>query len=258
MLQACTRTYLSNTLKEIMLKKFLSSNLVQEIFARFIALYMILVRKTNKWEIIGIENAKEIWNSNSGVVAYYFHSRIFMAHSFWPLDAQEVRMLISLSRDGAFVSRATELLGRGVTRGSTTKNKNDMKKDKGALSAVRQLISFAQNGGAAVITPDGPKGPRMRVAKGSSRIAKAAGVKMFPIAISVNGSKVLNTWDRMLIPPLFSKGVVVYGKPIIVSEDEEADRLELENEMIKITNLADENCNVELVYPPDYEKSETE
>lgn len=242
-----------------MLKKILSSSIVQEIMARLIAAYMILVRRTTRWEIEGLENAQKIWDSNQGLVLCYWHSRLLISHSFWPLDVQKILMLISLSRDGQFVARATELIGRGVIRGSSTKTRGDVSKDKGALQAVRALITFAKEGGAAAITPDGPKGPRMRVQAGSIRIAKTAGVPMLPISISIKGAKYLKTWDRLLVPPLFSRGVIIYGTPVVINGNDESAyekaRLELENAMIEGTWRADELCNGPKIEPADPVKS---
>ena len=239
----------------LMLKKILSSWLVQEILAQIIAAYMNLVRSTTRWSYEGMENAEKIWNSGEGLVLCYWHSRIFLAHSFWPKppDAQDVLMLISLSRDGQFVARACELIGRPVSRGSSTKKRDDMTKEKGASQAVSALMDHAKQGGAAAITPDGPSGPRMRVKPGSIRIAKGANVPMLPIGISIKGSKYLKTWDRMLLPPLFSRGVIVYGEPIrIMGNDEtafEAARLALEQSMNQITMRADELCMGEKIMP---------
>ncbi|KAF0090955.1 MAG: 3-deoxy-D-manno-octulosonic-acid transferase, partial [Hyphomonadaceae bacterium] len=151
------------------------------------------------------------------------------------------------------VARACELIGRPVSRGSSTKKRDDMTKEKGASQAVSALMNHAKQGGAAAITPDGPSGPRMRVKPGSIRIAKGANVPMLPIGISIKGSKYLKTWDRMLLPPLFSRGVIVYGEPImIMGNDEaafEAARLALEQSMNQITMRADELCMGEKIMP---------
>lgn len=240
------------------MKNILRSKLMQEIMARIIAGYMILVRATTRWTYEGREHAEQIWQSGEGLVLCYWHSRILLAHSFWPKapKAQDILMLISLSKDGQFVARATELIGRGVIRGSSTKKREDLTKDKGALQAVRALMTHAKQGGAAAITPDGPNGPRMRVQAGSTRIAKTAGVPMLPIGISIKGSKYLKTWDRMLLPPLFSRGVIIYGEPLrIEGHDEvanEAARLQLEERLNQITLRADALCEGEIITPDAY------
>lgn len=226
-----------------MLKKIIRSPLMQYIFANIIALYMNLIKSTTKWEYVGLENIEPLWAKDTGLVVCYWHSRIMLAHSAWPEDKQKVNMLISLSKDGQFVAKATEIIGRKVVRGSSTSKKGDASSDKGALQAVRSLISVAKQGEVAMITPDGPRGPRMRIQAGSVRIAKSARVPMVPLAMAVKGSKYLDSWDRFVIPPLFSKGVIIFGKPIEVSgnteEAYEKCRLDVENEMNRITNLAD-------------------
>ncbi len=232
-----------------MLKSILRSKIMQGIFARLVAFYMFLIKTTTKWEIIGLEHAEEIWNSGRGTVNCYWHSRIIMAPSMWPLDKQEYNMLISLSADGQFISRAAELMGLKVIRGSSTKKKHNTIKDKGALKAVRELISAAKAGKAATFTPDGPRGPRMRIQNGVVRVAKSAEVSILPIGLAIKGSKSLNTWDKFVLPPIFSKGVIIYGEPVTATDNEEEARLILEQRLNEITNIADTMCGLALTLP---------
>jgi lysophospholipid acyltransferase (LPLAT)-like uncharacterized protein len=54
----------------------------------------------------------------------------------------------------------------------------------------------------------------------------------------------LNSWDRFLIPRPFSRGLFVYGEPILVPRDAdearlEAARLEVERSLNEVTERAD-------------------
>ena len=227
---------------------------MQTIAAYIIAVYMVLVRRTTKWEFIGLENIAPMREKHLGMVINYCHSRIMMAHSFWPLnDPQVAHMLISLSKDGEFVARATEIIGRKVIRGSSAKRKGGVVDNKGALAAVRDMIAAAKGGDIAVLTPDGPKGPRMRCQPGAIRIAKSARAPLIPLGMAVKGSKYLKTWDRFVLPPLFSKGVIIFGKPVNVEgntpEDYEAARLQIEAALIEVTQKADEMVGAEKIEP---------
>ena len=154
-------------------------------------------------------------------------------------------MLISLSPDGVFVARAAELVGRTVVRGSSSKKNADGEtEDKGALQAFRQMMSHASKGGCVGITPDGPRGPRMRAQIGAVRVAKISKVPLLPSAFAVKGAKYAKSWDRFHIPPLFSSGVIVFRPPIEVPPraDEgqmEAVRLQLEAELTSAMQEAD-------------------
>jgi lysophospholipid acyltransferase (LPLAT)-like uncharacterized protein len=232
-------------MKQKLSRTILRSNPVQWILACFIASWMALVRATTRWTIVGEEHAKPVWHSGKGVVWCYWHSRIMGAHSIWPKNVQKMLMLISLSPDGVFVARAAELVGRTVVRGSSSKKTADGEtEDKGALQAFRQMVSHASKGGCVGITPDGPRGPRMRAQMGAVRVAKISKTPLLPSAFAVAGSRYANSWDRFHIPPLFSRGVIVYRPAIVIpaKADEaalEAVRLTLESELTLAMQEAD-------------------
>jgi lysophospholipid acyltransferase (LPLAT)-like uncharacterized protein len=236
-------------------RTILRSNPVQWVFACFLGAWMGLVRVTTRWTIVGEEHAKPVWTSGKGVVWCYWHSRIMGAHSIWPRDVQPMLMLISLSPDGVFVARAAELVGRMVVRGSSSKKKADGEtEDKGALQAFRSMVSHASKGGCVGMTPDGPRGPRMRAQIGAVRVAKIAKVPLLPSAFAVKGSKYAKSWDRFHIPPLFSRGVIVYRPAIEVpakADDAamEAVRLQLENELTLAMQEADRMVDGPVIEP---------
>jgi len=215
-----------------MLKAFIRSAPMQWFFASIIAAYMQLVRATTRWDIIGLEHVTPVWATGKGVVWCYWHSRLMGAHAIWPTDVQEVLMIISLSADGGFVTRATEMIGRKVVRGSSAKAGSAQ--NKGALAAFRAMVAHAKTNGCVGITPDGPRGPRMRVQDGAVRVAKASGAVLMPTAYAIKGSTYAKSWDRLVLPPIFGRGVKVFGPAISVPRDAddatlEAVRLELES-----------------------------
>lgn len=232
-------------MKQKLSRTILRSSPVQWVLACFIAGWMALVRATTRWTVIGQEHAEPVWKSGKGVVWCYWHSRIMGAHSIWPKDVQQMLMLISLSPDGVFVARAAELVGRTVVRGSSSKKKADGEtEDKGALQAFRHMVSHASKGGCVGITPDGPRGPRMRAQIGAVRVAKIAKVPLLPSAFAVAGARYAKSWDRFLLPPLFSRGVIVYRPAIAIPPKADESTLEqirvvLENELTRAMQEAD-------------------
>ena len=236
-------------------RTLLRSSPVQWVFAGFLAAWMALVRTTTRWTIVGEEHARPVWASGKGVVWCYWHSRIMGAHSIWPRNVQPMLMLISLSPDGVFVARAAELVGRMVVRGSSSKKKADGETEaKGALQAFRHMLSHASKGGCVGMTPDGPRGPRMRAQIGAVRLAKMAKVPLLPSAFAIKGAIYANSWDRFHLPPLFSRGVIVYRPAIDVPAraDEatmEAVRLQLEHELTIAMQEADRRVGGPVIEP---------
>jgi len=226
------------------MKGFIRSRPVQATLSFFVYAYMRLVQRTTRWTRVGVERIEPVWRSGRGAVACMWHRGVVQAVVGWSDSAQPRAMVISASPDGQFVADATERLGVDVIRGSTRKVSKRNKK-KGGESAYRQMIAHAEAGGVVGVTPDGPRGPRMRASMGAVRLAKAAQAPLCPYAWSTRRRKVLDTWDRFMIPFPFGQGVIVWGEPIVPPDPDaspeamEAKRAELEAAMLAISEEAD-------------------
>jgi hypothetical protein len=228
-----------------MLKRLLKTDLVRNLAAWLLALYMMGVRHTTRWERIGLEHAEPLWRSGRGLVWCYWHSRIMGAHATWPTDVQPCTMLTSPSRDGDITTAAIRHIKRGAIRGSaTTKGRA-----KGSIADFRALIGVAKAGGCVGLTPDGPKGPRLVLKEGPVRIARSAGAPILVSAWSIKGSRVLDSWDRTVLPPLFGRGVIVFGPVIEPGDDLEATRLAVEDALNAVTWQADDLAGLARVMP---------
>jgi hypothetical protein len=135
-------------------------------------------------------------------------------------------VLISQSSDGDLVAAASRKLGYLPVRGSST---------RGGGKAIREMIKLSQNRYIG-ITPDGPLGPAGKIKEGLVFVAKATGLPIVPIAVSVSREIVFNTWDRFRLPLPFSRIRVLYGTEIEVERDADNAEmcLKLEKEMEKL------------------------
>lgn len=131
-------------------------------------------------------------------------------------------MLISEHRDGALIANIIKHFGIGWIKGSTSKSGTQ----KGGAQALRAILKSLKSGEYVGVTPDGPRGPRMRASEGIILAAKMAGAAIIPVTFGIRRGKVLGTWDRFLIGMPFSKGVVLYGEPIEISKKADPDALE--------------------------------
>jgi len=232
------------------MKGFLRSRPVQWLLSYLVFAYMRLVQRTTRWTLAGDDRMAALWASRRGAVACMWHRGVMQAVVGWPDGAQPRRMVISASPDGQFVADATERLGVGVIRGSTRKAAKRDKK-KGGEGAYRAMIAHVESGGVVGMTPDGPRGPRMRASMGAVRLAKAAQAPLCPYAWSVRRRKVLDTWDRFVFPFPFSKGAIVWAEPIDPPAEDaepaemEAVRAKLEAALNEIAAEADRIAGVE-------------
>jgi lysophospholipid acyltransferase (LPLAT)-like uncharacterized protein len=235
-----------------MLKRLIRAPWFQLAVGLALAGYMQLVKVTTRWTVYGREAIEPIWAGRKGVIGCVWHSRTLMTVAGWPKDVQPAAMLISRSADGGFTNHVARLHGIGVIRGSARNPKKT--KEKGGLAAVRAMMEHIAAGGCMALTPDGPRGPRMRANLGAVRLAQATGAPMMAFAWSTTARIVVNSWDRLILPLPFSRGVIVWKGPIAAPESGEsavleAKRLELETVMNAAAREADELTGRKVIEP---------
>lgn len=208
-----------------MLKSIVSSAPVQALIAALLAGYMSLVKATTRWEVRGLEHAQPVWDTGDGVVGCVWHGRILMTIAAWPRDVQPPAILISRSREGDVVTKVAEHHKVGVVRGSSRNKKKT--KEKGGLSAFREMVRWVEGGGCMALTPDGPRGPRMRAGLGAIKLGRATGAPLLGLGWSTSNAIMFKSWDRFMLPLPFGKGVIVWAEPVTLSK--EADKAELES-----------------------------
>lgn len=133
----------------------------------------------------------------------------------------------SQHRDGRLMAKLQRLFGLRSIYGSTGRN--------GAVSVLRQGVRILRDGHLLCLSPDGPKGPRMRIHDGVLYFAQMTGAPVVPVCFSSNKPWFQGRWDKYLIATPFSKITIEAGEPFYISktEDMEQARLKLEQIMIK-------------------------
>jgi lysophospholipid acyltransferase (LPLAT)-like uncharacterized protein len=144
-------------------------------------------------------------------------------------------MLISAHRDGQLIAKTVGHFGIHTIEGSTS---------KGGATALRAMLKNLKNGECIGITPDGPRGPRMRASAGVVNVAKMSGVPVIPCSFGTTSRKHINSWDRFCAAYPFSKGVFVWGEPIEVPKSAKGEELEayqqkIEDALTHVTNESD-------------------
>lgn len=200
----------------------------------FLAYFFIsLMVKTMRFEYIGKEKEEEIKERGNGILAFW-HNRLLLFGYIYR-DQKDAYMMISRSRDGELISRFINHLGINSIRGSSS---------RGGKTAFKTLAKLLKKGYHAAITPDGPRGPRYQVQKGAINLSKISGAPIVPATYNASWKKVFNSWDRFILPLPFSRIVVIYGDPVTVPRNADAQmieekRMELENRLNEITKTAD-------------------
>ncbi|MHB1205532.1 MAG: lysophospholipid acyltransferase family protein, partial [Rhodospirillaceae bacterium] len=177
---------------------------VQSLVAGAAAGLIGLVRATTRWQVVNEQAAKAAWAGEQPLIVAFWHNRLAMMPYCWP-SARPFHMLISAHPDGRLIAKTVAHFGIDAVAGSSR---------RGGAEALRALVRLAKGGASIGITPDGPRGPRMRIREGALALARLSGVPIVPAAVSVRRRIVLRTWDRLIIALPFSRGAMVWGTPV--------------------------------------------
>lgn len=206
--------------------------------------YSRWVGKTTRWSIFGLNQLYQVWHQEKAIILVIWHGRAMMIPHFWKKN-RPLNALVSLHKDGRIIAKFLEKYGFGTIGGSSS---------NGANSAALALLHSLQNDTAVAIIPDGPRGPRMKMSISPLYFARKSGKPVFGATYSVEHSYVAKSWDAMLLPPPFCRGIMHVTKPYYIpadasDEDLEKYRQEIENEMNELTFRADRRFNLPKIEP---------
>jgi len=226
-------------------KRLLDNTAVRAVVAWLAAGYVRLIRATTRWTVERPPATDGILAAHQPFIGCFWHGRmVIMMAAARPRD-RPVHILISGHRDGVLVSQVIAHLDVDTVSGSSR---------RGGASALRQLYKVLKQGDVVAITPDGPRGPRMRVKPGAIKAAQLSGMPIVALSGAVRWRRVLGSWDRFCLALPFSRGLILWGEPIAVPRDADPPELErlrllLEQRLNALTAEADRRLGRAAVEP---------
>lgn len=178
--------------------------MVRGVICALAALYIRFVHATSRWSVEGGEHAAALWDQDAPFILAFWHGRLMLMPYCWRRE-KPIELLVSQHRDGQFIARTVGHFDLKTIAGSTS---------RGGTAALRAMLRGLKRGGYVGITPDGPRGPRMRATGGIADIARLSGAPVLPVAVATSRRRVLGSWDRFIVALPFSRGVFVWGAPI--------------------------------------------
>lgn len=233
-----------------MLKRLLRTETGREVASRLLAGLIRLLARTIRWQILHPEIRDRALGDGGPVIGAFWHNRIMLMTEIWP-SGRPMAMLQSKHPDGRLIARTIQHLGIDDIVGSAGKG-------KGGAQAIRSMLRALKDGSSVAITPDGPRGPRMRASDGVIALARMSGAPIYPVTWNVSRRCILKSWDRFILALPFSRGVFVWGSPISVPRDADAEtlerlRLDLETRLNQLCEEADRALGTEPILPADPE-----
>jgi lysophospholipid acyltransferase (LPLAT)-like uncharacterized protein len=200
------------------MRKVIRHPAVQAAMARALGAYIGFVARSTRWRLVGAGPALAEIASGRPVVFAFWHERLPLIPALFRLvvaaEPAAARLtphvLVSQHRDGRFIGSAVKRFGVRMVYGSSR---------RGGAQATIELLRVLRAGNPVLITPDGPRGPRRVAAPGVAQLAALAGVPVVPVGAASSRHRILPSWDRMMLPLPFGRGVIALGPPIPVPRD---------------------------------------
>lgn len=221
-------------------KNILNNKFAEKIVGTLAYLYLKFVGLTTKWKVIGVKEAYEVLDKYGAMIVVGWHGRTLEMPYFWN-KSRKLNALVSPHRDGRLIVGILKKFGIGNIDGSSNQNSSQ---------AAINLMKNLQQGNSIAIIPDGPRGPSMTLGLSPLFYAQKSGKPIIGITYSIAGSTIIRkSWDDMLVPLPFHKGIYVITKPLIIpkeAKDEELEqyRVQLEAELNDITWNIDKELGI--------------
>ncbi len=177
--------------------------------------YLKLFSATSRMEWQGEENLRSLEAGDLPIIFTSWHSRLGILAT--QRTEKPVHVLVSRHGDGEIIARVANAFNKPAVRGSTS---------RGAAGGLRRLAELVEKGEDIGITPDGPRGPRFICQMGPIAVAKMTGSPILPHCASVKRKKIVNSWDRFMLPYPFNTGVVIFHPPLYVPSDADENTME--------------------------------
>jgi lysophospholipid acyltransferase (LPLAT)-like uncharacterized protein len=193
-------------------------------------LYVELVWYTSRLQVVNEESLRALVAKHGAVIPVCWHQHLLLCGRYVVTKRRhgiKPGFMISPSVDGEAPTWLAQRYGAHVVRGS------------GSYTGVRAIRGVYQalvkDKISALITPDGPRGPRFDFKPGAIFSAQISGVPIVPMAFAAKPARVLRTWDKFVLPIPFSRVVIAVGEAIYVPRElDDAQREQLTARMPQV------------------------
>lgn len=198
-----------------MLRRLTRHPAFQGFAAKLLGLYLALVYRTTRWRLLGGEHIDAGFAAHGTVIAAFWHENLPLMPHLWRTGQARAaipsaHVLVSRHRDGRFIGTVVNRFGLSMIHASSS---------KGGATGLLAMARLLRTRAMVVITPDGPRGPRRQSAPGVAQLAALSGKPVLPCAARVSRGIGLKSWDRMVIPLPFGRGIMVVGAPVEVTRE---------------------------------------
>lgn len=176
---------------------------IEQVVAWLLSIVMKFCYCTTRWTFIGMEIPDSYHKAGKPLLVNLWHDRLMLAPCFWRWKPP-LHVLASKHSDGRLIAKVVAYFNMPAIYGSTGSG----------IAAAKELVKLIKKGNYVAIIPDGPRGPRHKLAPGAIAISRLSKVDIMPFSFCVKRFMRTKSWDKFIIAWPFNRGVIVCGEPI--------------------------------------------
>lgn len=218
-------------------KKIADSDRFNRTVEGLLAAYIRFAYRTSRWERIGFEPMDAALREGEPVIVALWHQRLMMSPYLFDASIGKICTLTSAARAGRMAGNVQELFGFETIA---------MSSHKRHVALSREVLGRIKDGYSIGIATDGPRGPA-RIASTVPLVwARASGKRIFVVSFSARKVIMFPTWDKMMLPAPWTKGVVMcraWDETVLrksTDQETEALRSKLEQALNEVTDASDQ------------------
>ncbi|MCY4151988.1 MAG: DUF374 domain-containing protein [Aestuariivita sp.] len=164
-----------------------------------LAAYLKFAFRTSDFDRLGFEDMDACVARGEPVIMVLWHQRLVMAGFAFPTHLGKVSSLTTSKRAGRLAGQVLNRFGFDTVAMPTRRPQH---------SLSREVMRRVDRGSSIGIAADGPRGPK-RIANNVTLVwARTLKLRVFAISFSANRVLKLPTWDRLMLPLPWSRGVI--------------------------------------------------
>ncbi len=164
-----------------------------------LAAYIKFAFRASDFDRLGFEAMDACVAGGEPVIMVLWHQRLAMAGYAFPTRLGRVSSLTTAARAGRLAGQVLNQFGFDTVAIPSRRPQHRLS---------REVMRRVDNGSSIGIAADGPSGPK-RIANDVTLVwARALKLRVFAVSFSANYVLKLPTWDRLMLPVPWSRGVI--------------------------------------------------
>lgn len=183
-------------------KRLEQSKFLVWLIALLVNSYLVLCLRTTRWDIRGIDALKTDL-ADGPVLFLMWHGRLLFAPHQWPHEAGQLASIHDTSPIGQVVGAVHRRVGLKPM---------EMSAKLSNIAASRIVLKRFREGASIGMAADGPLGPNQEMQDAPLEWARIMKRPIYGYAFAVKRHRILGSWDEMMLPLPFTRGVAVFER----------------------------------------------